>query len=53
MLNGSIWNKIPMFALPVAATAVLILAALIVFRPANKLLKNNWRVKNDSFNEKN
>lgn len=23
MLNGSIWNKIPMFALPVAATAIL------------------------------
>lgn len=23
MLNGSIWNKIPLFALPVAATAVL------------------------------
>ena len=23
MLNGSIWNKLPLFALPVAATAVL------------------------------
>lgn len=23
MLNGSIWNKIPMYALPVAATGIL------------------------------
>ena len=23
MLNGSIWNKIPMYALPVAATSIL------------------------------
>ena len=23
MLHGSIWNKIPLFALPVAATAIL------------------------------
>ena len=23
MLNGSIWNKLPLFALPVAATAIL------------------------------
>lgn len=45
MLNGSIWNKIPMFALPVAATAILQQLfnvadiAVIVFRPAHKMLK--------------
>lgn len=24
MLHGSIWNKLPLFALPVAATAILL-----------------------------
>lgn len=48
MLHGSIWDKIPRFALPVAATAileqlfnasdlaVLIFGALVICRPARR-----------------
>lgn len=39
------------YPVSLAATAVLILIALIVFRPANKLLKNKLECKNDTSNE--
>lgn len=36
MLHGSIWDKIPRFALPVAATAILVFGALVICRPARR-----------------
>lgn len=30
MLHGSLWSKVPVFVLPVAATAVLIFISLLV-----------------------
>ena len=36
MLHGPIWNKLPRFALPIAATALLMLAALLYYRPSRR-----------------
>ena len=36
MLHGPIWNKLPRFALPIAATALLMLAALLYYRPLRR-----------------
>ena len=36
MLHGTLWDKIPRFAVPVAATALLMLAAVLYFRPSRR-----------------
>lgn len=39
MLHGSLWSKVPVFVLPVAATAVLIFISLLCAHPARKRVK--------------